>query len=90
MVGALHQLAPARTPPAGANPVRSGPCCGRDGIPAGWAADGANRCDRTLFESTLAAAERGLLADVETLHLDRGYDTDTVRACAAEVDMCTG
>ena len=46
----------------------------RSGIPVGWAADGANRHDQVLLEPTLAAAERhGLLADVETLHLDRGY-----------------
>lgn len=45
----------------------------RAGIPVGWAADGANRNDTTLLEPTLAAAPRGLLADVETLHLDRGY-----------------
>ena len=58
--------------------------CDRDGIPVGWAADGANRHDQMLFEPTLAAAAgRGLLADAETLHLDRGYDTNTIRACAA-------
>ena len=54
----------------------------RNGIPVSWAADGANRNDITLFEPTVAAAG-GLLADVETLHLDRGYDYGAVRACAA-------
>jgi hypothetical protein len=45
----------------------------------GWAAEGANRHDVILFEATLdAAARRGLLADVETLHLDRGYDIPRV------------
>ena len=34
---------------------------------------GASRKDATLLEPTSAAAPRGLLADVETLHLDRGY-----------------
>ena len=54
----------------------------------GWAADGANRHDQVLFEPTLGAAEeRGLLADVQTLHLDRGYDTNTVRVCAAEAGI---
>ena len=62
--------------------------CDRAGIPVGWSADGANRHDQTLFAPTLdAAAGRGLLADVETLHLDRGYDSATVRACAAEADI---
>lgn len=52
----------------------------RQGIPIGWAADGANRHDLALFSPTLEAAQtRGLLRDVETLHLDRGYDNSVVR-----------
>ena len=55
----------------------------RDGVPFAVAADGANINDCTMFEPTLAAAPDGMLADVETLHLDRGYDNDPVRrACA--------
>ena len=54
----------------------------RGGIPVSWAIDGANRHDVTLFEPTVATAG-DLLADVETLHLDRGYDNGTVKACAA-------
>ena len=54
----------------------------RAGISIGWATNGANRHDVVLFEPTLIAAdERGLLADVETLHLDRGYDGKPVRDC---------
>jgi hypothetical protein len=50
------------------------------GIPIGWATDGANRHDTIPFSSTLdAAGERGLLCDIETLHLDRGYDSAAVR-----------
>ena len=46
------------------------------GIPIGWVIDGANRNDSVLLEPTLqAVAARGLLLDVETLHLDRGYDS---------------
>ena len=46
------------------------------GIPIGWVIDGANRNDSILLEPTLqAVADRGLLLDVETLHLDRGYDS---------------
>jgi len=56
----------------------------RASIPIGWATNGANRHDVMLFEPTLAAADqRGLLADVETLHLDRGYDGGPVRDCVA-------
>lgn len=53
------------------------------GIPIGWVADGANRHDSILLEPTLQAiAERGLLLDIETLHLDRGYDSNlTITRC---------
>ena len=53
---------------------RSRPTCSP--IPIGWVTDGANRNDSVLLEPTLqAVADRGLLADVETLHLDKGYDS---------------
>jgi transposase len=53
----------------------------RNGIPIGWAIDGANRHDSVLLPATLAAAAgRGLLGDIETVWLDRGYDSGTVRA----------
>jgi transposase len=46
------------------------------GIPIGWVIDGANRNDSVLLEPTLqAVAARGLLLDIETLHLDKGYDS---------------
>ena len=49
------------------------------GIPVGWATNGANRHDTILFEPTLQAAEdRGLLPDIETLHLDRAYDNNRI------------
>ena len=55
------------------------------GIPIGWVIDGANRNDSILLEPTLqAVADRGLLLDVETLHLDRGYDSNlTTQRCHA-------
>lgn len=38
-----------------------------------------------LFEPTLAAGhERGLVVDIETLHLDRGYDNGRTRGCVAD------
>ncbi len=53
------------------------------GIPIGWVIDGANRNDSILLEPTLqAVAKRGLLLDVETLHLDRRYDSNlTTQRC---------
>jgi len=57
----------------------------RDGIPLGWATDGANRHDVMLAAPTLdAVAARGLLDDIETLHLDRGYDNTRVETACAE------
>ncbi len=51
-----------------------------NGIPIGWAIDGANRHDSVMLEPTLEhAARRGLLCDIETIWLDRGYDSETTR-----------
>ena len=50
------------------------------GIPFGWTIEGANRNDSILLAPTLDdAAKRGLLDDIETLWLDRGYDSDATR-----------
>jgi len=52
----------------------------RNGIPVGWAIDGANRHDSILLEPTLEGGRaRGLLVDVETIWLDRGYDSNVTR-----------
>ncbi len=52
----------------------------RAGVPIGWAIDAANRNDVTLLEPTLDAVDAvGLLADIGTLSLDRGYDYPVVR-----------
>lgn len=60
----------------------------RYGIPFGWCADGANRHDSIMLEPTLDnAAERGLLADIETLWLDRGYDSNVTRERVADRDI---
>src|SRR5664280_2782508 len=68
---------PAPTPPTeprSAGSGRSRPTCSP--IPIGWVIDAANRGDPTLLEPTLqAGADRGLLLDIETLHLDGGYDS---------------
>lgn len=56
----------------------------RQGIPIGWAIEAANRNDSTLLEPTLdALAARGLVLDIGTLHLDKGYDSRTVRGLLA-------
>jgi transposase len=51
------------------------------GIPIGWAIDGANRNDVRMLEPTLEAITTlGLQLDIDTMHLDRGYDSGAVRA----------
>lgn len=88
--GSLHK-APCGGEGTGPNPTDRGKlgwkwsiASDRDGIPIGWAVDGANRHDIPLLAPTLdAVGSRGLLRDVQTVHLDRGYDADTVRAALA-------
>ncbi len=56
-----------------------------NGIPVGWTADGANRNDSVLLAPTLDdAGARGLLEDVGTVWLDRGYDSGATRERLAE------
>ena len=84
--GSLHK-APYGGEGTGPNPTdraKSGwkwsVACDRHGIPIGWAIDGANRNDVRMLEPTLdAIREAGLLVDIGTLHLDRGYDSNAVR-----------
>ena len=46
----------------------------------GWVVGPANRHDMVLLPATLDAVDdQGLLEEIETLHLDRGYDNSTVR-----------
>jgi transposase len=52
----------------------------RGGIPFGWEIDGSNRHDSILFLPTLEDAERrGLLVEIETIWLDRGYDSEVTK-----------
>ena len=86
-VDASIHKAPSGGPGTGRSPVDRGKSgwkwsllTDRNGVPVGWAADAANRNDCTLLAPTLADVEsRGLLLDVETLHLDGGYAGDPVR-----------
>ena len=60
----------------------------RHGVPIGWALDGANRNDAKLLDPTLDAIDtNGLLVDVDTIHLDRGYDFDSLRRRLIERDL---
>jgi hypothetical protein len=84
--GSLHK-APCAGEATGPNPTDRAKkgwkwslACDAAGIPIGWAIDGANRHDLRLLAPTLdAVTARGLDLDIDTLHLDRGYDTNTVR-----------
>jgi transposase len=92
--GSLHK-APCGGEGTGANPTDRAKLGGKwsvavdaQGIPLGWAIDGANRNDLKLLEPTLHAVARvGLLADVDTVHLDRGYDYPKVRAQLATLGL---
>lgn len=60
----------------------------RFGIPVGVAIDGANRNDSILLAPTLDDAKaKGLLQEIETLWLDRGYDSDATRVRLIERDI---
>jgi transposase len=84
--GSLHK-SPAGGEGTGKNPTDRGKLGWKwsiltdaNGIPIGVAIDGANRHDSVLFEPTLDdAGGKGLLADIETIWLDRGYDSELTR-----------
>lgn len=58
------------------------------GIPMGFVVAPANSNDSVLLPDTLAAVDdQGLLEEVETLHLDRGYAGQAVRRHAAELGI---
>jgi len=92
--GSLHK-APAGGDGTGKNPTDRGKLgwkwsilTDRNGIPVGWAIDGANRNDSVLLAPTLDnTAEHGLLADIETIWLDRGYDSEVTRQRLAARDL---
>jgi len=60
----------------------------RNGIPIGWEIAGANRNDCVLLEPTLDAVDGyGLISEIGTFHLDRGYDNNVVRKLCAEIGL---
>ncbi len=84
--GSLHK-APYGGEGTGPNPTDRGKlgwkwsvAVDRHGIPIGSTIDGANRNDVRMLEPTLDdIAAAGLLVDIDTIHLDRGYDSGAVR-----------
>lgn len=55
------------------------------GVPVAWIADASNRNDCLMLVPTLeVVADRKLLAECETLHLDRGYDNGVVPAASSQ------
>ena len=55
------------------------------GIPLGWESASANRNDSILLAATLDdLGGRGMLGEIETIWLDRGYDSDLTRDRLAE------
>jgi transposase len=89
--GSLHK-APMGGEGTGPNPTDRGKtgwkwsvATDTNGVPIGWVVEGANRNDSILLAPTLDdVANRGLLCDIETLWLDRGYDSGLTRTRLAD------
>jgi transposase len=59
-----------------------------EGIPMGFVVAPANRNDSVLLPDTLEAVDdQGLLEEIETLYLDRGYDNGVVRRHVAALGI---
>ena len=92
--GSLHK-SPSGGEGTGPNPTDRGKrgwkwsiLTDRNGIPFGVAIDGANRNDSVMLAPTLDDAKRrGLLQEIETLWLDRGYDSGITRERLNERDV---
>ena len=71
---------PGRTRPTEASSGEWSILTDRKGIPFGVATDGANRNDSVMLAPTLDDAKAtGLLQEIETAWLDRGYDSEATR-----------
>jgi len=54
----------------------------------GWSVDGANRNDVPMLAPTLdAIAAHGWLNEIETTHLDRGYDYPKIRRLLTDAGL---
>ena len=80
--GSLHKSPVAAgeraDPPIGPSSDGSGrSSTTRSGIPFGWTVDGANRNDSVILTPTLERRRAtGCSEEIETIWLDRGYDSD--------------
>jgi transposase len=89
--GSLHK-APCGGEGTGPNPTDRGKtgwkwsvATDANGVPIGWVTEGANRNDSILLAPTLDdVGKRGLLVDIDTLWLDRGYDSELTRTRLVE------
>jgi transposase len=92
--GSLHK-APYGGEGTGPNPTDRGKlgwkwsvASDMNGIPIGWVIDGANRHDVPLLIPTLDDVKAaGFFDDIDTLHLDRGYDSGAVRQRLADAGI---
>jgi transposase len=92
--GSLHK-APGGGEGTGPNPTDRGKlgwkwsiATDAEGIPIGVVVAPANRHDSALLDATLDAVDAGgLIEDIETLHLDRGYDSLATRSRCFERDL---
>jgi transposase len=81
------QKSPCGGQNSGPNPTDRGKCGWKwsiivdsNGIPLGWEIAGANRNDSVLLEPTLDdLGGRGMLGEINTIWLDRGYDSELTR-----------
>jgi transposase len=95
MLDASAHKAPTGGEGAGKSPVDRGKLGWKwsmatdlNGIPLGWTAGAGNRTDMVFVPDTLEAIDdQGLLEEIETLHLDRGYNNAVVRKQVAEVGI---
>jgi transposase len=89
--GSIHK-APGGGQGTGPNPTDRGKsgwkwsiATDANGIPLGAVVEAANRHDSALLDATLDALDLGgLLFDIETVHLDRGYDSAITRTRCTE------
>lgn len=92
--GSIHK-SPCGGEGTGPNPTDRAKCgwkwsilVDRAGIPLGWEAAGANRNDSILLAPTLDdLGGRGMLEEIQTIWLDRGYDSYLTRERLAERDL---
>lgn len=60
----------------------------RHGIPLGWAIDGANCNDVRMLQPTIDDLDtRGWLGEIDTVHLDRGYDYPKIRRLLTDAGL---